>query len=410
MLVENFRMAFAAVRTARFRSFLTMLGIIIGVASVITTVSLGEGIKRQISGQAGGASTDLLVIRPGKLVERNSKGDISGINLLAFLSSGSLTDKDVETIREQENIDIAVPFSVVGGSPMLDGRTMDDGFIMATTHQMPEVIDQEVEYGDFFDSDESKRKVAIIGQGVAEKLFRENVPISKNMLIRGHEFVVGGVLERAPANPLNPEADFNNGVFIPFDVGKEIAKTDLDIYEVLAKPKVDEPKQIEQTVAGITQGLRSNHDQIDDFTVLKQADILSVADNLLDMITKTVTLMATVTLIVGGIGIMNVMLVSVTERTREIGIRKAVGATNQQIQIQFLIEAIVISLWGAFLGIVLSGIINLLFRVTTSLEPIINWQILIASAGVAIVIGIIFGLIPAVKASLKDPIEALRTF
>lgn len=120
--------------------------------------------------------------------------------------------------------------------------------------------------------------------------------------------------------------------------------------------------------------------------------------------------MAAIALFVGGIGIMNVMLVSVTERTREIGIRKAVGATNRQIRTQFLVEAIVISIWGAMIGVFLAGLINILFRILTNLEPIITWQVVLVSAGASILIGILFGMIPAVKASRKDPIEALRSY
>lgn len=409
MLYEHIRIARDSIKAARFRSMLTMLGIIIGVVSVVTTVSLGEGIKHQISGQANSAGKELITLRPGKLVNRDGQGTVTGINLLSFLSSSSITEKDFKTIKDDSHIRTAVPFSLISGVPSIKKEQFNEGFIMATTENMPSVISQKVEFGNFFDEDESDRRVAVIGQQVAEKLFKENVPVSKTMQIRGQDFVVEGVLEKTQPNPLNPEADFNNGVFIPYETGKQIAGTDLKIYEVLARPKSKDPVKVDQAIASLNSGLKQNHGGQEDFTVLRQEDMLSVADSLLRLITKTVTIMAGVALFVGGIGIMNVMLVSVTERTREIGIRKAVGATNRQIQTQFLTEAIVLSVWGALIGILLSGIINLMFRIFTDLQPIITWPTLVLSALASVAIGVIFGAIPAVKASRKDPIEALRS-
>lgn len=411
MFYEHIRIALGSIRAARFRSFLTMAGIIIGVVSVITIASLGEGIKHQLSGQASSAGNDLITVRPGKLVDRDEKGQIAGINLLSFLSSSSVTEKDYKTIQDDPNIQNAVPFSVISGVPSIGKGQFNDGFVMATNDNMLSVVTQKVEFGNFFkEEDGAKKRVAVIGQQVAEKLFKENVPISKTMQIRGQDFVVSGVLEKVPPNPLNPEADFNNGVFIPYEAGREIAGSDLKIYEVLARPKSKEPAKVDQAIASLNNGLKANHDQQEDFTVLRQEDMLSVADSLLNMVTRTVTAMAAITLFVGGIGIMNVMLVSVTERTREIGIRKAVGATNRQIQTQFLIEAGVLSVWGAFIGIFIAVFINLMFRILTNLQPIITWQIAVVSVFASVIVGVVFGVIPALKASRKDPIEALRSF
>ena len=411
MFYEHIRIALGSIRAARFRSFLTMAGIIIGVVSVITIASLGEGIKHQLSGQASSAGNDLITVRPGKLVDRDEKGQIAGINLLSFLSSSSVTEKDYKTIQDDPNIQNAVPFSVISGVPSIGKGQFNDGFVMATNDNMLSVVTQKVEFGNFFkEEDGAKKRVAVIGQQVAEKLFKENVPISKTMQIRGQDFVVSGVLEKVPPNPLNPEADFNNGVFIPYEAGREIAGSDLKIYEVLARPRSKEPAKVDQAIASLNNGLKANHDQQEDFTVLRQEDMLSVADSLLNMVTRTVTAMAAITLFVGGIGIMNVMLVSVTERTREIGIRKAVGATNRQIQTQFLIEAGVLSVWGAFIGIFIAVFINLMFRILTNLQPIITWQIAVVSVFASVIVGVVFGVIPALKASRKDPIEALRSF
>lgn len=404
---EHIRLALASIRAARFRSFLTMLGIVIGVVSVITIMSLGEGIKRQISGQTNSVGKDLITVRPGSLVNRDADGKISGVNLLSFLSSSKVTEEDLKSIRQDPNVDIAVPLSIISGTPSLNNNKFNEGFIIATTERLPEVINQEVKFGNFFESDDNRRQVTVIGPGVAENVFKENVPLGKTLQIRGEDYVVSGVFERFQTNPLSPEADFNNAVFIPYDSAKKLAGTDLSTYEILVRPK--DAGQIDQTIAGLTASLKANHAGQEDFTILRQDEMVAVANSVLDLVNRTVTLMAAVALFVGGIGIMNVMLVSVTERTREIGIRKAVGATNRQIRTQFLVEATVMSTWGALIGVFLAGLTNLLFRITTELEPIITWQVVLLSAGVAIAVGILFGMIPAIQASRKDPIEALRS-
>ncbi len=400
-------MAFASIRAARFRSFLTMLGIIIGVVGVITIVSLGEGVKNQISGKSSDVNKDLITVRPGSLVKRDDGGQVSGINLLSFLTSSKISEKDLASVSQNSNVGTTVPLSVIPGVPVYANQSFKDGFVMATNEHFPAVVNQKVEFGDFFDGDDSNRRVAIIGAGVAENLFKENNPIGKSFLIRGQQFVVGGVFERFSVNPLSPTADYNDGIFIPYNTGKAVLGEKLDFYEILVQPK--DASQNSQTITQINESLKANHAGQEDFTVLRQSELVDIADRVISVITTATTIIATIALFVGGVGIMNVMLVSVTERTREIGIRKAVGATNRQIQTQFLVEAIVISTWGAAIGIAISGAINALFRVLTTIGPVITWQIVVLSAGVSIAIGVIFGMIPAVKASRKDPIEALRS-
>lgn len=406
ILSEYIKIALASVRAARFRSFLTMLGIIIGVVSVITTASLGEGIKRQIASPDQQVRNDLITIRPGKLVNRDDSGKASSINLLSFLSSSSISSKDVETINQNPELESVVPFSLINGVPSVGNDQMNEGFIVATDHKMAQVLGKETEFGNFFGAEDSQKRAAVIGQGVAEKLFKENVPIGKTMQLRGQEFVVRGVLPRFKVSPLNPDVNFNNGVFIPYETGRIIVNEDLKIYEVLALPK--DQSKTDAIIGQLTTSLKENHGGQEDFTVLRQADIVAVTDSLLKVITNTVSIMALITLFVGGIGIMNVMLVSVTERTREIGIRKAVGATNKQIYNQFMVEAVVLSVWGALAGIFIAFLINIVLLIFTNFQPTITWPIVLISAVAAIFVGIIFGTIPAIKAARKDPIESLR--
>ena len=401
-------MALSSIKNSRFRSFLTMFGIIIGVVSVITTVSLGEGIKKQVSGQVNEVGNNVITVRPGSLVKRDADHNITGINLLSFLSASSITEKDYEAIKSNPDIQSTVPLSIVPGAPTLNKERYSDGFIMATTADMPKIMKKDTEFGNFFTDSDPNRKTAVIGRTVAEKLFKENVPIGKTFQLRGQDFVVAGVFEKFPTNPLSPEIDYNNGVYIPYGAGKALNGGELKMYQILAATKNE--NNVPQVVNTVVGNLKDHRGGEEDFTVLTQAEMVAVAGNVLHMLTYTITIMAAVTLFVGGVGIMNVMLVSVTERTREIGIRKAVGATNRQIQSQFLIEAVVISIWGAVVGVLLSGVVNFGFRIFTNLEPSITWQIVLISTGVSVAVGVVFGMIPAVKAARKDPIEALRSY
>jgi ABC-type antimicrobial peptide transport system permease subunit len=269
------------------------------------------------------------------------------------------------------------------------------------------MINHELEYGSFFSGGEFDVNKVVIGRNVAVKFFNENVPIGKSMKIRNQEFVVTGVFSKFSANIINPTLDMNNAIFIPYETGKDIANGSTHIFQILAK--TDDSSESGSSVASISTSIKQNHGGEDDFTVLRQDETLTIAQNIVGLVTSLVAAVAAVSLLIGGIGIMNIMLVSVSERTREIGIRKAVGATNSQIRQQFLIESIVLSVWGAIAGLFISLLINIGLRIFTDLQPAITWQITVITAGVAIIVGAIFGLAPAIKASTKDPIESLRS-
>lgn len=407
LLSDNYRMAINSVRAARMRSLLTMLGIIVGVVSVITTVSLGEGAKNQVVGQIGHLGSNLITVLPGKLVERDPSGNINKVNILSGLATGSLSEQDLRSVELTGNIEAVAPINLVRGSIKAEGRSFDRAVIIGTTESLPDILNQKLEYGSFFERGPSDMNSVVIGQGVARSMFRENVPIGKTVQIRGKDFLVRGVFEKFEPNPIDPATNFNNAIFMSLESSKSIANGGTAISQILAK--VSDPSKTLGTVHSINSSIKANHGGEDDFTVLRQDDTLAIASNIVSLITKLVAGIAGITIIIGGVGIMNIMLVTVSERTREVGIRKAVGASNSQIREQFIIEAIVLCVWGAALGVVISGLINLILRITTDLKPVITWQVVAVSAGVAIIVGVIFGIAPAIKASRKDPIEALRT-
>lgn len=408
MIPDNFRMAVASLRSAKLRSFLTMLGVIIGVASVVTTVSLGEGVKRQVSGQLDLLGGDLITIRPGQTPETGSGSGLGSFGILSSgMGIGSLTELDLKTVRDTDGVRDAVPLSLINAVPSARDKKYEHGLVLATNGNLPSVLNQKVEFGVFFNPSEDDRQVAVIGASASAELFRESAPIGKTIQIRGQDFIVRGILEETAASPFNPGPDFNNAIFIPYTAGKNLNDNVAPIYQILAKPK--KANEVDIAISGISANLEKVHGGQRDFTILGREDNLAVTNEVVVLLTSLIGGIAAVSLLVGGIGIMNVMLVSVSERTREIGIRKAIGATSRQIRTQFLIEAVVLSLWGAVIGLLVSGVINFMLRVTTEFQPVITWQTIGIAAAVSILVGAVFGAAPAFKASRKDPIEALRS-
>ena len=406
LLSTHIRMAVRALRSARWRSFLTMLGVVVGVVSVVTIISIGEGVKQQITRQVNAAGTELVTVRPGRLVERDERGRVTQVHYRGVFTGGTLTDADISTVRQTKGLAAVAPFGLLSGTPQLDGTSYNEALIVGTGPELPQLTNRKLAFGSFFSTNDTHAPAAVIGPKVAENLFKENSPIGRIFTIRGQEIIVRGVMHPEPPNPQDLGIDYDYAVFLPYEYAKKLAGGQLQIYQVLALPanSAKAPAIVEALNAGLTKA----HGGETDFTVLQAADNLAIASNALNLMTALVAAMAGISLLVGGIGIMNIMLVAVSERTHEIGVRKSVGATNAQIRWQFLIEAALISLVGGVVGVAGSLGVNYALRISTSLEPSVNPQLYAAALGGAVLIGSMFGLAPAVKASRKDPIDALR--
>jgi len=408
MLSDNLLMALGSIRTSRLRSFLTLLGVIIGVTSVITSVSLAEGVKRQISEETNKLGNDVLTIRPGKILNQDQQGFIIGINSLGGTSTtAQLTEADLKIVRDTPGVESSTALNLVTGLPTYQDRNYNNAITIGTTPELPDMLSQEVEFGRFFNNSETDKKVAVIGRDVAQNLFDENVPLAKSFNFRGHDFVVYGIFERFESASLSQGIDFNNAIFIPYEIAKSVSGGTSQLYNILAQ--VDDVNKLDQVSEILSGNLVQSHAGQEDFSILKPEDTRAVTSTIIDLITAMIAGIAAISMLVGGIGIMNVMLVSVTERTREIGLRKAVGATDNQIMSQFMIEAAVLSVWGAFIGVLFSGLINLGIRIFTNLQPVIAWEVVLFACTISVIIGVVFGLAPAVKAARKDPIDALRS-
>jgi ABC-type antimicrobial peptide transport system permease subunit len=409
MLKLYTQMAMSSISRAKWRSFLTMLGVIIGITSVVMIFALGEGLKRQVAGELKELGTDLVVVRSGKIVERDANGSVVKVNLSDVFTQSILNETDVEALKQIDGVYAVAPSAYISASITSDSGTVlgGDRAIIATTPQIRDVLNRDVETGEFFTTPELNKNLAVLGPNVAKDLFGEDPAVGRIIKIKNVEYIVRGVMTASKPSPLDLiNTDYDNAVYIPYGSGKSLSGGTIGIREIGIK--LGEPERASELVAQINATLLTTRGGSQDFSVLESQDFVDVIDQVFGVLTTFVGAVAAISLFVGGIGIMNIMLVSVTERTREIGIRKAIGATNQQILGQFLVEAMILTMIGGILGVVASLIITGVLRVNTDLQPFVQWRVVLVALGVTVGVGVVFGIAPALKAARKDPIESLR--
>lgn len=393
--------ALRTIRNNRARSLMTMTGIVIGVVAALVVVGVGVGVQRQVEGQVSKLGKDIVTVRPG-----GKQTDSLLRSLGGEAPSQQLTNRDVTAARLVPHVESVTPLALVDGAIDADEKGQFSGTVLGTTGNFANVLHHRLEFGAFYDDDEGSSQMAVIGHDVAASLFGENVPLGRSFSLRGQEFIVVGILEQFETTPLVGQVNFNNSIFIPYSTAQALTKGTAPVYEMLVRP--DDVRNVDTVVHGVNTALLAEHGGAHSFSVLKQGQSLSITNGILGLMSKLVLAAAATSLLVGGIGIMNIMWVSVTERMREIGIRKAVGATGRQILLQFLVESLVLSLGGWILGAIISVIAIYLLRIFSTLEPVIPWVMLGVSFLVTIATGVVFGSIPAAKAAVKDPIDALR--
>lgn len=391
-LAEAWRVALDALRANRLRSGLTMLGVVIGVAAVVVLVAIGTGAKREVEQQVEGLGSNLLIVVPGRL-EFNSAPSVSRLSL-----------SDVEAVGRVVGDPSRVAVTVTSGETVRAGTRSTFTTVQGVLETTPQVFVRPVARGSYVTSSDvdTARRVAVLGATVAGALFGDRDPIGQQVSVAGVRFRVVGVFA-----PLGQSlgVDRDDEVHIPVTTAHRLYGTNrIDGIAV----KAPDRERIDDLGNRIVAELTERHPDTE-FSAVTQEQILGVLGDILGVLTGVLAAIAGISLLVGGVGVSNIMLVSVRERTREIGLRKAVGARPRDIGVQFLLEAVLLTTLGGVTGMALGVGGALLVARWSPVPAAITWWSLALAFGVSAVVGIVFGVVPAQRAGRLDPVEALRT-
>ncbi|SUP41848.1 ABC transporter permease [Veillonella criceti] len=402
MYKEGFLMAWASLVANKMRSLLTMLGIIIGVAAVIALVSIGYGVRSQIQDSISSLGSNLLMVYPGA-------PRTPGVRPTAD-SQKTIKMEDFTTISHLSDIDMASPVSSGSSYIVIYTNKNWTTSVTGVNSDFQYINNWTVKSGRFITASQVDRRerVAVIGNTVATNLFGSEDPVGKDIRIKNNPYKVIGVLDSKGSGSFGNDQD--DVIYIPYTTGMErLQGVDyLRMIYIKAKDGAD----LDRLQSDVENILRVRHNvknpELDDFNVRNMATVMETVEQTTATMTLFLGSVAAISLLVGGIGIMNIMLVSVTERTREIGVRKALGATYRVIVMQFLIEAVVISLVGGAIGIVVGIGSSQLISALTGMQTVVSMGPILLSFGFSMAIGLVFGLYPARKAAKLNPIDALH--
>ena len=402
-LANLLKIALKALNNNKMRCFLTMLGVIIGVGAVITMLAIGQGSKNSIKAQISEMGSNMIMIFPG--AERRG-----GVRQSAD-DMQTLKPADYEALVTQASTIANITPTVNSSGQWINGNNNYPSQAQGVNAQFLEIRQRKVAEGEMFTEEDVKRaaKVCVLGKTLVDNLFPDGTdPIGKVVRFGSIPMTVIGVLDEKGYNTMGQDQD--DMALVPYTtVMKRVLATDY-LQGIQASAKVEE--RTDETIEEITEILRTQHKlrdgEEDNFTIRSMQELAEMISSTSSMMTVLLAAVAGISLLVGGIGIMNIMIVSVTERTREIGLRMSIGATGRDIMMQFLIEAVIISVTGGLLGIFMGGM------ATWAISAIAHWPVQIDASSVILsfvvctVIGVIFGFYPAAKASNLDPIEAIR--
>lgn len=391
--------SFEALEENKLRSALTMLGMIIGVAAVILLVSVGTGAKRYITGEFESLGTNIIIIQPGKTDKKNSMGPP------VTSSKGKLTLSDVEALSKRASTTSAVSGVMFGAGTIKNEFSSLNINILGANDEFIRIFNMVISDGSYISKDEEDagRRVVVLGHSVKNSLFGSDSALGKLVKINDSEHRVIGVIKES-GDKLGFNVD--DMVFIPTKSALRLFNTE-NLFGIRAAGR--SKGGLNDAVAEITEILKERHNDEEDFTIVTQVTMLESMNTILNMLTYALAAIAFISMLVGGIGIMNIMLVSVTERTREIGIRRAVGARQSDILKQFLIEAIVISVTSGLIGIFISVFLTyLLYFIFPKFDMRPPFWIIPPAFLMSLLTGVGFGVWPARKASKIQTIDALR--
>jgi len=411
-ILSPIKISYKNLLAAKFRSFLTILGIIIGVGSVILIMAIGRSAQELILDQVKGVGSNLVAVLPGASEESGPPAAAMGIAITTF------TYDDLEALREEKNVpEVEAAAGYVNGTTTVEYENISNNLsFTGTTASYINVESTEIEKGRFFNKDEETNlsRVVVLGNQIAQDFFENQDPINKKIDVDDKSFLVIGVLKKRGSTALGFGGQ-DDGIFLPIKTAQKLIMG-ID-YVGYARLKIKTPELIPYAIENIKLTLRDRHDiddpANDDFSVRDQASALKMVSQITDILRYFLLAVGGMSLIVGGVGIMNVMLIAVNQRIKEVGLRKALGAKNNDILNQFLIESSFIAFLGGIIGIL--GGIFLAYVAAVIVQFLgynwpflISWQSIVLATTVSIGIGLIFGVYPAKRAARISPMEALR--
>ena len=402
----HFKLAKASIKENRTRSFLTCLGIAIGVASIILILSLMGSISNLVKNEVSEIGSDLIVVRPTS-VKDSVNSIIEELTSANTFQQSSLSLSDINTISKIENVSAVAPIAISNNTVGSEKNTFSSVAILGTTPDFIKIEPLALRYGTFFNSNNSENGV-VLGHTLSLALFNTiNSTVGKTITIMGKKFMIVGVLDKIDQSINFDNIDFDNALIMDVNsLDKLIGSTQIQQINI----KAENTDSLATISSNIENTLKNSKSGDENFTIAYGDAITHPASSLFTVVSGMLAIVAAISLVVGGIGVMNIMLVSVAERTHEIGIRKAVGASSRNILMQFLFEALILSVLGGIFGLILGYVFAFLISVITPFAPYISWEILALTLLTTLAVGIIFGIYPALKAASKDPIESLKHY
>lgn len=406
LIKTHFKLAKTAIKENRTRSFLTCLGIAIGVASIILILSLMGSISNLVKSEVDEIGSDLIVVRPSS-TKNSVTSIVEELTSSSSFQKSNLALSDVSAISSIEDVSAVAPIAISVNTVASEKNTFSSVPILGTTSSFVAIEPLALKYGAFI-NDDNKGNSVVLGHTLSLAIFNTiNSTVGKTVTIMGEKFIVVGVLDGIDKSINFDNVDFDNALIMDIEnLDKITGSTQIQQINI----KATNTDSLAKVSSEIKTTLTNQKLGDQNFSVAYGDEITHPASSLFTIISGMLTLVAAISLVVGGIGVMNIMLVSVAERTHEIGIRKAVGASSRNILIQFLFEALILSVLGGIFGLILGYILAFLISIITPFTPYISWCIVLLTFLTTLVVGIIFGVYPAIKAASKNPIDSLKHY